>query len=199
MARTNKIIGMVAEELRESGYFFERYGVPSISPDYMRGINTWNTLIDGVSISLSDAHALYRIVPKQGENAVIKRGSAKTLEYVDPEAMLSYEDLVEHHGLIAPKDRHANSIVNMSDDDQNYMSALIKRGEDINKPRIKLSTIHAMKGGEDDNIMLFTESAYPCVNSRFPDDEHRIFYTGITRTKENLHIIETGAKYRYEI
>ena len=51
----------------------------------------------------------------------------------------------------------------------------------------------------DDNIMLFTESAYPCVNSKFPDDEHRIFYTGITRTKENLHIIETGAKYRYEI
>tara|TARA_R110000796_G_scaffold5063_2_gene19184 strand:- start:2992 stop:4539 length:1548 start_codon:yes stop_codon:yes gene_type:complete len=199
MARTNKIISTVAEDLRESGYFFERYGVPSISPDYMKGIDTWNTLVDGVSISLSDAHALYRIVPKQGENAVIKRGSAKTLEYVDPDSMLSYEDLVEHHGLIAPKSRHANSIVNMSLDDQRYMLALIKRGEDISKPRIKLSTIHAMKGGEDDNIMLFTESAYPCVNSKFPDDEHRIFYTGITRTKENLHIIETGAKYRYEI
>ena len=56
-----------------------------------------------------------------------------------------------------------------------------------------------MKGGEDDNIMLLTESAYPCVETQFPDDEHRVFYTGITRTKKQLHIIETGSKYRYNI
>jgi len=87
----------------------------------------------------------------------------------------------------------------MSPDDQQYFRALVKRGEDVRKPRIKLSTIHAMKGGEDDNILLMTESAYPCVETRYPDDEHRIFYTGVTRTKKELHIVETGSKYRYDI
>ena len=199
MGRTNKIISKLADELRDSGYFFERYGIPSIRPDLMKGIEVWKALSEGMSVSMSDVLSLYSVAPKQGENAVVKRGAAKSLEYVDPESTFDYDRLITDHGLIAPKDCHPNKVVNMSEDDQRYMSALIKRGEDLNKPRIKLSTIHAMKGGEDDNIMLFTESAYPCVNSRFPDDEHRIFYTGITRTKENLHIIETGAKYRYEI
>jgi superfamily I DNA/RNA helicase len=87
----------------------------------------------------------------------------------------------------------------MTPEEQKYYRALVKRGEDVKKPRIKLSTIHAMKGGEDDNIMLMTESAYPCVESEHQDDEHRIFYTGVTRAKKELHIIETGSKYRYNI
>ena len=199
MGRTNKIISKLADELRDSGYFFERYGIPSIRPDLMKGIEVWKALSEGMSVSMSDVLSLYSVAPKQGENAVVKRGAAKSLEYVDPESTFDYDRLITDHGLIAPKDCHPNKVVNMSEDDQRYMSALIKRGEDLNKPRIKLSTIHAMKGGEDDNVMLFTESAYPCVESKFPDDEHRIFYTGITRTKENLHVIETGARYRYII
>ena len=178
---------------------FERYGIPSISPDLMKGIQTWDTLVEGLSVSVSLIRELYKLAPKQGPNAVIKRGFAKTLEYVEEDVMLNYDELVENHGLIAEKLCRGTSIVNMSLDDKRYMRSLISRGENLSKPRIKLSTIHAMKGGEDDNIMLLTESAYPCVNSRFPDDEHRIFYTGITRTKENLHIIETSSKYRYDI
>ena len=199
MARTNKVISTIAHELRESGYLFERYGIPSLNPDLMRGIETWDTLVEGLSVSVSLIRALYKLAPKQGPNAVIKRGFAKTLEYVEEDVMLNYDELVQNHGLIAEKECQGSSIVNMSLDDKSYMRSLVSRGENLSKPRIKLSTIHAMKGGEDDNIMLFTESAYPCVNSRFPDDEHRIFYTGITRTKENLHIIETSSRYRYEI
>ena len=199
MARTNKVLSSIAAELRDNGYLFERYGIPSISPDLMKGIQTWDTLVEGLSVSVSLIRELYKLAPKQGPNAVIKRGFAKTLEYVEEDVMLNYDELVENHGLIAEKLCRGTSIVNMSLDDKRYMRSLISRGENLSKPRIKLSTIHAMKGGEDDNIMLLTESAYPCVNSRFPDDEHRIFYTGITRTKENLHIIETSSKYRYDI
>ena len=101
--------------------------------------------------------------------------------------------------MIASKDTPSTTVVNMTPEEQQYYRALVKRGEDVKKPRITLSTIHAMKGGEDDNIMLLTESAYPCVETQFPDDEHRVFYTGITRTKKQLHIIETGSKYRYNI
>ena len=199
MARTNKVISTIAHELRESGYLFERYGIPSLNPDLMRGIETWNTLAEGLSVSVSLIRALYKLAPKQGPNAVIKRGFAKTLEYVEEDVMLNYDELVQNHGLIAEKSCQGSSVVNMSLDDKRYMRSLVSRGENLGRPRIKLSTIHAMKGGEDDNIMLLTESAYPCVNSKFPDDEHRIFYTGITRTKENLHIIETSSKYRYDI
>ena len=124
---------------------------------------------------------------------------SKSLEGIEEDVMLTYEDLVRNHGMLASKETDPMFIVNMSPEERRYMNLIIKRGEDITKPRIRLSTIHSMKGGEDDNVILFTESAYPCVETKFPDDEHRIFYTGITRTKENLHIIESGAKYRYEL
>ena len=199
MARTNRIIQDVADSLRDSGYYFERNGRPSIDPMLLKGIDTWETLADSIAVSILAVRDLYKLVPKRGSNAVVKWGSSKSLEGIEEDTMLTYDDLVRNHGMLASKDTDPMSIVNMSLEERRYMNLILKRGEDITKPRIRLSTIHAMKGGEDDNVILFTESAYPCVETKFPDDEHRIFYTGITRTKENLHIIESGAKYRYEL
>ena len=87
----------------------------------------------------------------------------------------------------------------MSREDITYVAAIRRRGEDLLKPRIALSTIHRMKGGEDDNIMLLTESSFPAVNNPDQDDEHRVFYTGITRARHNLHIVDSPARYRYGI
>ena len=75
----------------------------------------------------------------------------------------------------------------------------MRRGEDFESQRIKISTIHDMKAGEDDNIILMSESSLACINNSNQDDEHRVFYTGVTRTKENLHIIETESENRYQI
>ena len=82
-----------------------------------------------------------------------------------------------------------------------YIQTIERRGENIlDEPRIKLSTFHAMKGGERTTIVWFL---YPptkaCVENNYPDDEHRAFYVGVTRAKENLHIIESNKKYRYMV
>ena len=199
LARTNRIIGGIKKDLQEDGYLFEHRGRSSLDYSYLEGMEIWKSLVQGESLPITAIKELYRIVPKQGTNAIVKRGFAKSLDFIDPESILSYDDLVQNHGLIASKDTPSTTVVNMTPEEQQYYRALVKRGEDVKKPRITLSTIHAMKGGEDDNIMLLTESAYPCVETQFPDDEHRVFYTGITRTKKQLHIIETGSKYRYNI
>ena len=68
-----------------------------------------------------------------------------------------------------------------------------KNGEKLNKPpRIKLSTIHAAKGGECQNVVLLTDQTRTTMSTyeKNPDDENRLYYVGATRTKENLHIIE---------
>ena len=42
--------------------------------------------------------------------------------------------------------------------ERSYIRAMLRRGEKITKdPRIKLSTIHAAKGGEADNVILLTD------------------------------------------
>jgi len=56
-------------------------------------------------------------------------------------------------------------------------------------PRIKLSTIHGAKGGEADNVVLFTDLTTAALKER-GDDIHRVFYVGVTRTRQNLYIVE---------
>ena len=74
-----------------------------------------------------------------------------------------------------------------------------RNGENLNdKPRIKLSTIHSVKGGEEDNVVLLTDLTTNTNRSylKQPDDETRLFYVGATRTKEHLHIISPKQEYK---
>ena len=73
-----------------------------------------------------------------------------------------------------------------------YLRKMRANGEKLNKkPRIELSTIHAAKGGECENVVLLTDLTKTTMEAyeKNPDDENRLFYVGATRTKENLHII----------
>jgi superfamily I DNA/RNA helicase len=79
------------------------------------------------------------------------------------------------------------------DDERAYIIALLRRGEKFNaEPRITVSTIHGSKGGEAENVVLYTNLS-PAADAHYqtnPDDLHRTFYVAVTRTKENLFIIE---------
>lgn len=74
--------------------------------------------------------------------------------------------------------------------DRAYITALLRRGEKFNAhPRIKLSTIHGTKGGEAENVILLTDLTAAAMDQP-GDDLHRLFYVGITRTLQNLYILE---------
>ena len=71
----------------------------------------------------------------------------------------------------------------------------------FDKPRIKVSTIHSVKGEECDNVVLFTDLERVIYESarRNPNPEHRLFFVGVTRTKENLYIMQPKEEYSYGI
>ena len=74
-----------------------------------------------------------------------------------------------------------------------YINSLVRRGEDLTQPpRIKLSTIHGAKGGEADNVVLYTDLTVAAEESmeRDADSIHRVFYVAVTRSKQNLFIME---------
>ena len=79
-------------------------------------------------------------------------------------------------------------------------------GEKLSKDaRVKLSTIHAAKGGEADNVLLILdntktirESSQKSIDKA--DEEHRVWYVGVTRTKQNLYIMSAKKEDQgYEI
>ena len=67
--------------------------------------------------------------------------------------------------------------------------------------RIKLSTVHSVKGEECDNVVLFTDLERIIYESsqNDADAEHRTFFVGITRAKENLFIVNQDYEYQYNI
>ena len=76
--------------------------------------------------------------------------------------------------------------------DRAYLLRLSLNEENIaNKPRIKISTIHAAKGGECDKVLLTTDMNIKTYQSyqKDSDDEQRVFYVGATRAKEELHVL----------
>ena len=77
--------------------------------------------------------------------------------------------------------------------ERSYILSMLRRGEKITKtPRVKLSTIHSAKGGEADNVLLLTDIPHRTWKEyeKRPDDDTRVFYVGLTRAKQNLHIVQ---------
>lgn len=65
------------------------------------------------------------------------------------------------------------------------------------EPKVRLSTIHGAKGAEADQVVLLTAMGtktweHMALNQ---DNEHRVWYVGVTRAKESLHLISGGLDY----
>ena len=86
---------------------------------------------------------------------------------------------------------------------ENYIRNMLANREKITQqPRITLSTIHAAKGGEADNVLLLPDITKSALdqNDMDPDELHRLFYVAVTRAKKSLHILEPRNYERsYEI
>lgn len=83
-----------------------------------------------------------------------------------------------------------------------YYKSVLRNGYNLReKPKIHVGTIHSVKGGEADNVVIMTDMSAKTYNSYLEeaDDEHRVFYVGATRAKENLHIILQNSNKGYSI
>ena len=81
-----------------------------------------------------------------------------------------------------------------------YIKNMIDNGENLNEPaRIWISTIHASKGGEEDNVILCLDIGDKIKKAMLKsvdkhDEEHRVWYVGITRARNNLYKLKANLK-----
>jgi superfamily I DNA/RNA helicase len=187
LTQANYMLEPLDTTLRSMGYLFERPRQRSISEKLSEAVNGWEALRKGNEVSLHTAQCVYGYMT--GNGVRITRGHKKILE--DETAMFTLEKLQKQHGLLATEDQIWHEAMDkLPDSDRAYIVALLRRGEKFNaKPRIRLSTIHQAKGGEADNVVLFSDLA-PAAARDFGNDTHRVFYVGVTRTRQSLYIVE---------
>ena len=87
-----------------------------------------------------------------------------------------------------------------------YIREMMRNEEDPKEdPRIKLQTIHAAKGGEANNVLIILDNTKKIreaieKNQDKYDEEQRVWYVGVTRTKQNLYIMTAKREDRgYDI
>ena len=190
LAQAGYFLSDMVETLRSRGHLFAYHGHRSISQKISEAVNGWEQMRKGRAIATPVAHVVYTYM-SVGKR--VKRGFKKLPHLADDETV-GLEELQQHHGLLATKDMIWHEAMDkMPDSERAYITALLRRGEKFNgTPRITLSTIHGSKGGEAENVVLFTDispAASKAAESD-PDELHRVFYVGVTRTKKNLYLIE---------
>ena len=190
LAQAGYFLERATEDLKSRGYLFAYRGRRSISEAISEAVNGWEQLRKGKSVTGKVARSIYNFM-SVGDR--VRRGFKK-LPALDDDELVSLQELTANHGLVATVDMIWHEAMDkMPSRERAYITALLRRGEKVNAvPRINLSTIHGAKGGEAENVALYTDLSPAAVKASetAPDDLHRVFYVGVTRTKQNLYLME---------
>ena len=183
LARTNYLLNNIEQHCRSEGWFYKSKNKPSVSERKIMAVRSWESFRKGEGMPFVDFTKVLNYLKIRLPNS---------LENFDFDTYITHE-IASKHIPNLPNEYWYDVFTAVSADERSYIRAMLRRGEKITKePRIRLSTIHAAKGGEADNVILLTDISSRVYKSfqDNPDDESRVFYVGLTRAKENLYLIE---------
>lgn len=200
LGRNRYILREFEKSIRALGYLYEFQGARSIRPSVLDAVLTWERLRRGRSGVLG-AHAR-KMYDQMASGTGVARGS-KTLPRIGDEEEVTLQILTERGGLLVPHDAlWYDALDKLSHVDIAYIRAALRRGEDLlAPPRIRLSTIHGMKGGQAEEVVLLTDMAARTYleAQRAPDDEARVWYVAVTRARQKLHIVAPRTTRHYKL
>ena len=186
LARNSYLLDSIEQQCRREGLIYERHKKRSVSQRIINAIKTWEYLREGGTASAQELTKVFKWI-------------SRLVKKVPEHGEYSLDELRKNWGVRTDAIWH-EAFVKMSLVERSYMTAALRLGEKITKqPRIILSTIHSAKGGEADNVILFSDVAQRTFKDmqKFPDNERRVFYVGTTRTRNNLNIIVSKTKFSF--
>ena len=175
LARYNDKLNRLKPTLKERGIYFEFKDRKSYKVTLFRTILNYIRWQKGDDLSLSEVKDIFEYTNTKEELTEERMynleefGYDKNIPWYD-EFTSDYEECL-------------------------YIREMLSNGEELRKnPRVKLSTIHSAKGGEADNVLLILDNTKTIrdaldKSSDKQDEEHRVWYVGVTRTKQNLYIM----------
>ena len=191
LTRTRHMLEDVEEEMKERGWYFENRFKKLPEKDAAEAAAEWEAGRKGQPLNYKQIERIYSFMSSNHAEKIKLKGMTK-------EGLQDISTLKKDYGLKTDTVWY-DSFDNLGFRRKNYIISMRRNGENLkNKPRIQLSTIHSVKGGERNNVVLLTDLTHNTNKSylKNPDDETRLFYVGATRTKENLHIIRPKDDYK---
>jgi DNA helicase-2/ATP-dependent DNA helicase PcrA len=197
LARNSHLLHLYTTHCLQEGFVFDSPVESPIRGEVFPVIKIWEALRSGEEIRARDAKKVYELISRKH----ITHGYKKRLEALDDGERLTWQSLHDDWGLTTQAPWH-EALDRISATERSYFLAAINRGERLlDRPRIKISTIHSVKGGEAENVCLLPDMADRTWQEfeRNPDDEHRVWYVAVTRAKERLVILEPLTSRYYDL
>lgn len=188
LVRNVYMITSIIEYLRMEGFFYESIYDNSKS-ESLTAAFLWEALRNDKQITIAESRSVLSFI---SENHISKSWR-KALHGRDKNSKVNMRQLQTWCNITCTKLIWHEALDKISIDDREYYIAARRRGEKLTGiPRIKVSTIHGAKGGEAENVILFTDISTRTYNTMMdnPDDETRVFYVGITRASKMLYIMQ---------
>lgn len=187
LVRNTKFLREVEHVLKEKGLLFNNNKYKqrrSIKPEDAKLIMNWEALRRGESLTLPAASELTK---KLGKTLLL---SARR-EVFMADLPFSEEVKAKPWYEIMNKALHPRQV--------EYIRSCLRNNQKLNdEPKITISTIHKVKGGEATNVAVLPDYSYLSAQYIDSDDEHRIQYVAVTRARKNLYLLSPESEYFYE-
>jgi superfamily I DNA/RNA helicase len=184
LTRTRHQLKPIEDILKEKGLYFENRFGKSYEKQIQDAAANWEHLRQG---QLMHGKDIQKIALYMSDTNWDK----KKLKALVKDSFYGIDALTKGYGLNTKKTWY-ECFDNAGSKRITYIRKMRANGESLKEgARIKLSTIHSVKGGEEDNVVILPDLTHSTQLSyeRSKDDENRLFYVGATRTKEHLHIV----------
>ena len=175
LARYNDKLIKLKPSLRDRGIYFEYKNRKSYKTRLYDAIQNYTRWTNGSQLSISECKDLFEYFGKEFPEKEERLYDLKEFGYSPTQQWFE--------------------VFETEPEDSLYIRDMLQAGEKLSKEaRVKLSTIHAAKGGEAHNVLLILDNTKTIREAieKSPDkedEENRIWYVGVTRTKQNLYLL----------
>ena len=195
LARSNKLVWLLANHVKAEGfpYWFQTKDgmkasnkVPSV-----RAVLIYENLKKGKKLPASDLSLCWDFISPK-----LRPDSAPVF---DAETLHDLSSLCATGFDPSPSWLDALSV---SGSMREYIRAMLVRGESlIDSPRITCSTMHGVKGGEADNVVVWQKLPTVPYNNLVNGDpqELRSLFTAMSRAKDRLIFLDTQSPISYKV
>ena len=210
LGRVNTTVNELRLSAKEAGlYFADNRGNKSFDVKQWRAIKAWTAISKGKDISKQNAEVMMRYIREIKDHSYRRTGF--WIDLPDTQTY-DFDGLCDWCGLnlndeAATKPWWQILQRNFTPSQTEYFIRLLQRyGQKSldDEPQIIIDTIHSVKGGEANNVVLYSKTNWPAsyVNKKDANDksdEKRVYYTGATRARDTLHILSSNYRYNYPI
>jgi DNA helicase II / ATP-dependent DNA helicase PcrA len=201
LARNGYMLAKYEEYCTMQGYLFTSPSGSLLRGPAWEAVRIWEKLRAGKSVLASDALKVYEYMNVRERVAYGGKGPLKAIDKATPTAVVTIKELKDKYGLRTEAIWH-EALDRLPAEDRDYFLAALRRGEKVNRePRIRISTIHASKGGEAENVVILKDMATRTYNEYLdnPEDEARVWYVALTRASKALWIIQAQSNRYYDL